>query len=332
MNTSRSKSRNKSQGDEYGIGAVAKLTGLSDHTIRVWERRYEAVVAGRSGSGRRVYRTADVEKLRLLKLLTDKGVTISRIAGDSTEELKARLASMNDLATRAGLEELSVALMGDFLPGLVRERGGRVGPLDFTIVETDMERFEADLQQRQVDVLVLEVATIAPTTLEHIDALLTLAGARQCVVVYTFARSRDIDALAARDIVLLRAPVRLDEVANALVKLAVVATEAGEREPELSPDESGPWSGGGDVTPRRFDSEQLSRLARITSSIDCECPQHLASLVAQLSAFEIYSASCASRDENDRALHQYLHRSTASARAEVEEALMRVVVAEGIEL
>ncbi len=74
MNTSSSKSRGKSQGDEYGIGAVAKLTGLSDHTIRVWERRYEAVVAGRSDSGRRVYRTADVEKLRLLKLLTDKGV------------------------------------------------------------------------------------------------------------------------------------------------------------------------------------------------------------------------------------------------------------------
>ena len=328
MNTSRSTSHS----DEYGIGAVAKLTGLSDHTIRVWERRYEAVVAGRSASGRRVYRTADVEKLRLLKLLTDKGITISRIAGDSSEELKARLASMSDLATRPGLAELSVGLVGDFLPGRVRERGGRVGPLDFAIVETDMERFEADLQQRQVDVLVLEVATIAPAMPERIDALLTLAAARQCVVVYTFARSRDIEALAARDVVLLRAPVRLDEVASALVKLAVVAPESHAEQPRHADDASGPWSGGDEIKPRRFDNEQLSRLARITSSIDCECPQHLAELVAQLSAFEVYSAGCASRDENDRALHQYLHRTTASARAEVEEALMRVVVAEGIEL
>ena len=32
----------------YGIGAVAKATGLTDHTIRVWERRYAAVVAQRA--------------------------------------------------------------------------------------------------------------------------------------------------------------------------------------------------------------------------------------------------------------------------------------------
>ena len=61
--------------DHYGIGAVARLTGLSDHTIRVWERRYGAVVAARSASGRRLYVPADVEKLRLLKLLTDRNPT-----------------------------------------------------------------------------------------------------------------------------------------------------------------------------------------------------------------------------------------------------------------
>ena len=42
----------------YGIGAVAKLTGLTDHTIRVWERRYAAVVAGRAANGRREYTAA----------------------------------------------------------------------------------------------------------------------------------------------------------------------------------------------------------------------------------------------------------------------------------
>ena len=35
-------SKTKSE-QSYGIGAVAKLTGLTDHTIRVWEKRYEAV-------------------------------------------------------------------------------------------------------------------------------------------------------------------------------------------------------------------------------------------------------------------------------------------------
>jgi hypothetical protein len=64
--------KGRKQDHEYGIGAVAKLTGLTDHAIRVWERRYSAVVARRAANGRRVYGPADVEKLRLLKSLTDR--------------------------------------------------------------------------------------------------------------------------------------------------------------------------------------------------------------------------------------------------------------------
>ena len=50
----------------YGIGAVSRLTGLTDHTIRVWERRYSAVVTARAPNGRRQYTEADVQKLCLL--------------------------------------------------------------------------------------------------------------------------------------------------------------------------------------------------------------------------------------------------------------------------
>ena len=70
----------KSHEELYGIGAVAKLTGLTDHTIRVWERRYGAVVARRAANRRREYTETDVEKLRLLKRLTDEGIAISQIA------------------------------------------------------------------------------------------------------------------------------------------------------------------------------------------------------------------------------------------------------------
>ena len=41
--------------DEYKIGAVSKITGIGTETLRAWERRYEAVVPGRSESGDRVY-------------------------------------------------------------------------------------------------------------------------------------------------------------------------------------------------------------------------------------------------------------------------------------
>jgi hypothetical protein len=100
----------------YGIGAVARLTGLTDHTIRVWERRYAAVVAARAPNGRRQYTEADVQKLGLLKVLTDHGVSISRVAADSIDELRRRVDSLRDLAAPAAVATVNVAVLGDFLP------------------------------------------------------------------------------------------------------------------------------------------------------------------------------------------------------------------------
>ena len=51
-----------------------------------------------------------------------------------------------------------------------------------------------------------------------------------------------------------------------------------------------------------------------------------------LVAFESYSAECENRSSEDAALHAYLHATTAQARAMLEDALTRVVEAEGIEL
>ena len=60
----------------YSIGAVSRLTGISTHTLRIWERRYSAIVADRTDSGRRIYTKADIEKLALLKSLSANGSSI----------------------------------------------------------------------------------------------------------------------------------------------------------------------------------------------------------------------------------------------------------------
>lgn len=62
------------------IGAVAKMTGLSEFTIRAWERRYGVVKPKRTPSGRRVYDIRDVERLTLLRHLTEQGHAIRNIA------------------------------------------------------------------------------------------------------------------------------------------------------------------------------------------------------------------------------------------------------------
>ena len=47
----------------YRIGAVAKLTGISPDTLRVWERRYGCIVPQRSPGGGR----PDSEAIRGLR-------------------------------------------------------------------------------------------------------------------------------------------------------------------------------------------------------------------------------------------------------------------------
>lgn len=80
----------------YRIGAVAKRTGLSTHTIRVWERRYGAVEPQRTAGGTREYSEDDVERLRLLNTLTQSGHSIGGIAGLATEELVDLLRTATD--------------------------------------------------------------------------------------------------------------------------------------------------------------------------------------------------------------------------------------------
>ena len=50
----------------HPIKVVENRTGLTAHTIRVWEKRYEVVAPGRSSGGHRLYSDRDVERLMLL--------------------------------------------------------------------------------------------------------------------------------------------------------------------------------------------------------------------------------------------------------------------------
>lgn len=84
--------------------------------------------------------------------------------------------------------------------------------------------------------------------------------------------------------------------------------------------------------PRRYDDATLADFAGLSSTIACECPQHVAALLMQLSHFEAYSAECAHRGPTDAELHRYLQRVAGACRAQFEAALERVAVHEGLML
>ena len=85
-------------------------------------------------------------------------------------------------------------------------------------------------------------------------------------------------------------------------------------------------------TARLFSAQQLGRLQEISSSVRCECPNHLAQLVSSLAAFEEYSKKCESRDAGDAAIHAKLYRETSRARRLMEEALIALCRYERIDL
>lgn len=70
------------------IQLASKLCGLSQHVIRIWERRYNALSPSRTLTNRRMYCDEAVKRLKLLKVLTENGHRIGRVAGLCTSELE----------------------------------------------------------------------------------------------------------------------------------------------------------------------------------------------------------------------------------------------------
>ena len=210
----------------YGIGAVAKLTGLTDHTIRVWERRYAAVVAQRASNGRRVYEPADVEKLGLLKRLTDQGLSIGQIADYSIDELRERAQSLNEIASAPVPDHIGVAILGEFLPNQFAAHEHDVAPVDVLVADSNRDRFIADLTGHRIDVVVLESPVLDRDVSAQLLEYMEQSGASRGVIVYSFGRIRDINSARDSRIVVLRAPVDIDEVRAAVMRAYTPAAPA----------------------------------------------------------------------------------------------------------
>lgn len=69
------------------IQIASQRSGLSPHVIRMWERRYGALVPSRTGSNRRLYSEEEIDRLKLLRKLTENGHRISQIATLGRDQL-----------------------------------------------------------------------------------------------------------------------------------------------------------------------------------------------------------------------------------------------------
>lgn len=86
----------------YTIQTAARLSGLTPFVLRAWEKRYAVVTPRRAGNNRRLYSDADVERLLLLRKVTEAGVAISSAARLSDAELRGMLRRMEEIGLDSG--------------------------------------------------------------------------------------------------------------------------------------------------------------------------------------------------------------------------------------
>jgi DNA-binding transcriptional MerR regulator len=311
----------------YRIGTVARLTGISPDTLRVWERRYAVVEPGRSAGGGREYSGNDVERLQLIKQLVDHGDAIGSIAGLDTEALLAR--SMQAFSRSAAADKVprrpcSLLVAGETLAPLLQAETEALEGIDLRAVAATLPDCLAQQPRRPVDVLVIEIPTVHAETARQVVGWLEDAGAQKALLVYRYAADDALQRLPAARVQTVRAPVTASVIRGLCLGMRPAAAIPGAAPGQARADLA--------VSPRRYSNQELAKLAQVSTAVKCECPKHLAELISDLVAFERYSAECESRNLKDAALHAYLHATASHARNLIEEALAHVVEVEGISL
>lgn len=297
---------------DYAIGTVSSLTGLDPHTIRAWERRHRAVVPGRSETGRRLYCDADVERLRLLRSATEAGHAIGSVAHRPDEELR-ELLTRHRADPERGPGPLRVFLQA---PELRRQIQFHTGGCTWDVLPP------SELPPEQADVAIFELAALGHDPVRAISETRRAAPQATVVVLYAFGRRALLAQLARVGCRLVRAPVRLPALEQAIEGWAP-APPLPEPPPERSPVPG---------VERRFDEDQLARLLETPGSIACECPSHLASLVRSALAFEAYTRECEDLTAEDAEIHRELGGGITRVRVELEQLLAHLCAHEGLRI
>lgn len=81
---------------------------------------------------------------------------------------------------------------------------------------------------------------------------------------------------------------------------------------------------------REFSPEDIDRLIRTESSLECECPAHLAKIVKQLRNFAEYSLECETHSEEQGWLHRKVFEHVQKAQVEIEQSLALIAHEEGL--
>ena len=134
----------------YRIHRFSKLTGLSAHVIRAWEKRYGLVTPVRGVNRYRLYNDEDVRLFRYLKSQTDQGMSIGELAEIGRESLLEQTqreivdVSVGPPPSHGLIADLTEALLENDRAGFERKLNGALAVIPF---EEALHRFLLPLQE-----------------------------------------------------------------------------------------------------------------------------------------------------------------------------------------
>ncbi len=330
--------------------AVARMTLMPVATLRVWEQRYQAVRPATTASGHRLYDLADVQRILLLRQLTQQGHAISSLAPLQTEQLQALVGQHVGIAQaippgrRKTAGALRLVVVGRALaerlrrPAVTQQAGQliEVGAEFATLADAvQAARAASRGRKGRVDALIWESPGLSPSAPPELEAARDAWAASQVAVVYRFAGAAARKVLADTGALLFHD--RADDAGLVAALASLASRLARQREPANPPGHQASSGGSSSrlatsAAPRRFDDAVLTAIAALPSTSACECPRHVAELLMQIANFESYSADCASRHQADAELHAHLHQVAGIARQLFESAIEAVARHEGLSL
>jgi DNA-binding transcriptional MerR regulator len=312
----------------FKISAVARLTGISVHTLRKWEERHGAVHPRRSKGGKRLYTDTDVQRLVLIKKLADQGLSLHSIAACSFDELADRWDRLSRAELPSSVSRHSkIAVLGKGVAAWLSRRQVQLAGAELVAAADDLKDLERRLDKSGVDVLVIECPAVARGTSQDVREIMRALDVPKAVVVYWFGNQQHVEALqSAPQLEVLRAPVDSVELQQAIARIH------GDRRAPLpaSGHQAAPTAS--DPLPPRLSRESLAKMAVANPNASCGCQKNLVDVVLSLLALEEYLGGCENRSPDDEALHRALARKVGEARSSIEDAIEHFAAVEGIEL
>ncbi len=314
----------------YRIGAISKLAGIPVPTLRVWETRYAAFNPIKTEGQHRLYGEEDLLRATLIKQLCDEGHGISAIANLSAQALSQLHHKHRNGKTRedspSHTQHVTLAVVGLGLAGRIEAKKFAMNLLgssiEVTNIFTDLDAARTDGFKKPAEILLIKVNTLHEIVMRDIEAIKIKNKATQTIVLYNYGREQVEHTMRAAGMLVRREPISDYELAE-LIR-SVLTVEANHSLHEVTPSAM--------IPARKYSDETLARVAGISTNVLCECPRHVAEIIAQLASFEQYSQECLNKSTEDAHLHAYLTSVSGSARALFEHALEKVAQHEGIEL